>query len=295
MPRNRRNRQFWQTAGDNNRAYFLYMERLTEIALSRFKWSGLPDTIDERFMEMTILSKGCACFFEDEVMGHLALPAAINGPLNVYNIPINRRAYASNGYNQDLTIKNSVLIFNNKLKSPSIPTIEWYAYRLWDLDRSVDVNAKAQKTPILILCDDTQRLSMLNLYKEYDGNAPVIFGNKTINTNEIKTVSTNAPFVGDKLSELKRNIWNEALSMLGVANVEYQKRERLIRDEITSGMGGVIANLLSSLTMREAAAEQINAMFGLNVKCELNTGINPMLPLDFNGQQQETVTEVQPE
>ena len=139
---------------------------------------------------------------------------------------------------------------------------------MWDIDRSIDVNAKAQKTPVLIECDENTRLSMLNLYKEYDGNAPVIYGDRALNTSDLKVLKTDAPFVADKLYTLRTQIWNEALTYLGVNNVNVTKKERLISDEVNRNQGGTIASRKSRLKMRQEACEEINDMFGLNVWVE---------------------------
>jgi hypothetical protein len=124
----------------------------------------------------------------------------------------------------------------------------------------------AQKTPILVQGNDKQRLSLINLYKEYDGNTPVIFGDKTLDLNALKCLSTQAPYVADKLYELKTKIWNEALTYLGITNVTYQKKERMVTDEVMRSQGGTIANRMSRLNSRREAVEHINAMFGTDIE-----------------------------
>ena len=143
-----------------------------------------------------------------------------------------RTAYASNGYNKPLDENNSVIIFNNMIHTPSAMEMELYAKRLWDIDRTVDTNVKAQKTPILITCDETQRLTMKNLYMQYDGNMPVIYADKNISPNSIKVLQTGAPYLADRLASLKTQIWNEALTYLGISNVNIVKKERILCDQI---------------------------------------------------------------
>lgn len=260
---------FWQSGTKNNAAWIYYFNRLTELAVSMFKWTGLPETVDERFLELVLFSDGHAVFFEDEA-GYLALRCALGGQWNVYNIPEERHAY-SNGdtnFNRTLTSSDSVIIYNNLLHINTRPDIAQFADKLWDLDRTIEVNARAQKTPVLLSCDETQRLTLKNMYKEFDGNAPVIFGDKELNPNTIKAISTGAPYVADKLYELKTQIWNEALTYLGIPNVSVTKKERLITDEVQRNQGGTIASRNSRLLARQQACEQINQMFGLNVWCD---------------------------
>ena len=264
----KKDRQFWESAAMNNGTYKQYYNRLVELAISMFEWKNLPDSVDARFLELCLFVDGQAIFFYDEELGYLTLQNAMNGGFNVYRIPINRRAYAVNGYNRELNENNSVIIFNNYLHTNSKLDAVMFAKRLYNLDRAIDVNANAMKTPIIIKCDETQRLTMLNLYKQYDGNEPYIFGDKAINTNAIQVFKTDAPYVADKLYQLKTQIWNEALTYLGISNINVQKKERLITDEVTRNQGGTIASRYSRLNARRDACKQINAMFGLDIWCD---------------------------
>lgn len=261
-------RQFWESAKMNNYTYRQYYNRLTELSISMFDWQNVPDTIDVRYLELALFSDGMTVFFKDDDLGYLALRCAISGPMNVYRIPINRRAYANNGYNKQLNENNSVIIFNNYLHTNSMLDVEMFARRLYNLDRAIDVNANAQKTPVLITCEENQRLTLKNVYMKYDGNEPVIFGDKNLNPNSMKVLNTGAPYVADKLYTLKTQIWNEALTYLGISNMNIDKKERLITDEVSRNQGGTIASRYSRLEARKQACEQINKMFGLNINCE---------------------------
>lgn len=260
-----KDREFWQSANMNNATFMQYFNRLTELSISMFEWKNLPETVDSRFLELTLFGDGMAIFFEDEVLGFCALRTMIGGKLNIYQIPTIRTAYASNGYNMPLDETNSVIVFNNMLHTNSVMDVEQFSKRLYNLDRIIDVNANAQKTPILVSCDDTQRLTLLNLYKQYDGNAPVIFGDKNLNPNSLKVLTTDAPYVADKIYQLKVQIWNEALTYLGISNINITKKERLITDEVTRNQGGTIASRYSRLEARRQACKQINDMFGLDI------------------------------
>lgn len=263
-----KNRQFWESATMNNYTFMQYYNRLTELSISMFEWKNLPDTIDARFLELVLFSDGMAVFFKDNEIGYLSLRTMIGGHLNIYQIPTIRTAYASNGYNRQLDEENSVIVFNNMLHTNSLLDVEQFAKRLYNLDRTIDVNANAQKTPILISCDETQRLTLKNLYMQYDGNVPVIYGDKNLNPNSLKVLTTGAPYVGDKLYQLKTQIWNEALTYLGISNINITKKERLITDEVTRNQGGTIASRYSRLEARRQACKAINEMFGLNIWCD---------------------------
>ena len=269
MGRRRNKTDFDESLLGNMHSYGEYLERLTELAISMFDWKNLPKEIDRRFLEFTLFSDGQAVFFKDEDLDeYMALQVVTGGPLSVYRVPLKRRAYAVNGYQRDLNIDNSVIIYNNYLRTNSVRMVKRYARRLYDLDRTIDVNTRAQKTPVLVQGTESQRLTLLNLYKEFDGNAPVIFGDKNLDINGLKSISTQAPFVADKIYMLKTQIWNEALTYLGISNISFQKKERMLSDEVTRNMGGTIASRYSRLEARREAAEKINEMFGLDIEVE---------------------------
>lgn len=279
----RRKTNFEESLELNQGTYNAYLRRLTALAISMFEWKNLPPSIDPRFLELTLYYEGQAVFFKDEELGYLCLQVAVNGGFSVYRIPLGRRAFAVNGYTRQLSEKDSVIIYNNMIRTNSVLDTKLFSRKLADLDRSIEVNARAQKTPVLLLCSEQQRLTLLNLYKEMDGNAPVAFGDKGLDPKSITVLRTDAPFVGDKLYTLKTQIWNEALTYLGISNVNFQKKERLVSDEVARSMGGVISSRYDRLNARRQAADEINKMFGLDIEVDYRD--------DFREQDDEFILE----
>lgn len=268
--------EFWYSGQMNNRLYAHYYRYLTELAISMFEWKNLPETVDERYMELCLFTHGQAIFFKDEVMGYLCLNNAVQGKFNVYRVPERRRAYAANGYNKVLTDEDSVIIYNDYLRGNTMNAVRNYAEMLWDIDQTIRVNARAQKTPILIACDESERMTMLNVYQKYDGNQPVIYGTKELKGNSLQVLSTGAPDVTKTLYELKTKYFNEALTYLGISNINVQKKERLVADEVTRMVGGTIASRYQRLEMRRKACDEINRMFGLNLACDYREDFREM-------------------
>ncbi len=280
---NRKRTLFDESAVTNNLTYIQYLNRLTELATAMFEWKNLPPTVDARYLELHLFQNGSVVYFNDDVLGDLCLDVIYNGRLDVYGNPVLRRAYSGyNNYQKLLKENNSVIIWNNYLRTNSFLDVKMFASRLYNLDRIIDVNANAQKTPVLVQGTEKQRLTLLNLYKEFNGNAPFIFGDKNLDLNALKVLSTNAPYVCDKIYQLKTQIWNEALTYLGISNINIQKKERLITDEVTRNQGGTIASRYSRLESRREAVKKINAMFGTNIEVnyredfqEVDTSFNP--------------------
>lgn len=261
----RRKTQWDESAYKNNRSYMYYYNRLMELSISRFEWLNIPDSVDPRYLELALYELGQCLFFNDDVMGYLVAKSSNGSTLDVYNVPSMRCAYAANGYYNELNEDNSVIIYNNMLRTPTMYDIEMFAKRLYDFDSVIDVNVNAQKTPVLIQCTESQRLTMQNLYMQYTGNYPFIMGSKDLDINGFKALKTDAPFIAPNLYELKTQIWNEALGYLGISSVNNVKKERLITDEVQRNLGATVASRNSALNMRKEACNKINKMFGLNI------------------------------
>lgn len=278
----------WLAADSFNRlTYNFYYDRLLEMSLSRYEWINLPDSVDARFLELTLFKNGQALFFEDDVLGMLALPVIISGPFNVYKIPIRRRAFTPgvssvnetdkstvSTYHAERTNKDSVICYNNMLHSPSLNMCRMYARRLADIDRTIDVNISAQKTPVLIEADSNTLLSLKNAYKQFDGNYPVIYGKKGI-SEHINVLTTGAPLVAPALQQLKQTIWNDALESLGIANHGADKKERVNTLEIQANQGGTIASRYSGLIAREQTCDAVNRMFGTDIGVRYREEVKP--------------------
>ena len=287
--------QFWESANANTIAEQYYLSRLSELAMSMFKWKNLPDTVDARFLEYTLFYEGAVVFFKDENLatsqlkeggGYLALQVVLGGDLNVYRVPNRRKAYAVNGYQNQLNQDNSVIIWNNMIRLPEYGRMMFYANKLYQIDRAIDVNVKGQRFPIAILCDESQRLTMKNVYMQYDGNEPFIFGDKNLDINGIQVINTGSPYVADKLQQLKNNIWSEAMMCLGIPNSPSEKKERLVANEAKVSQGGTLASRSSRLEMRKMACNEINQLFGLEIDVEYNQDLD-MTTDDGDSSEQE--------
>ena len=265
--RKREKTLFGESGTVNNLTYMQYLNRLTELSVSMFEWKNLPPTVDARYLELHLFETGSMVYFDDDVIGNLCLDCLPSGRLDVYGNPVLRRAYSGyNNYQKLLKESNSVIIWNNYLHTNSILEVKMFARRLYNLDRIIDVNANAQKTPVLIQGTEQQRLTLNNLYKEFDGNSPFIFGDKNLDLNSLKCLQTGAPYVCDKLYNLKQMYWNEALTYLGINNTGAQKRERMLSIESSQAQGGTISSRYSRLQSRREAVEKINTMFGTNIE-----------------------------
>ena len=232
------------------------------------------------YLEKCLYYNGQASLLKDKNYGFINTRCCNNGKVNIYGLPTKlncysyeyqttRKLYTGLNYDnlserqKDIMENNEcILVMNNWDRTPTAGSMELFALRLYEAERTADVNIKSQKTPILLLSPENQRLTMKNLYNQYDGNQPFIFGDKdNLQENEIRVLKTESPFIADKIIDYKKEIWNEALTFLGVNNIMVDKKERLITDEANSNNELINLNLQSYLAPRLEACRQFNEKF----------------------------------
>ena len=239
-------------------------KRLKLLATNRYKWENLPDSCNAMYLEETLFEYGLSAFINDKTLGFLNTKCVGEDTINIYNIPIRYKCYG-NMYDETFDTDDIVLVRNNSLMLPDRSTIEIYARKLTNAERTIDVNINAQKTPTVILCEESKRLSMINAAKKYTGNVPFIFGTKEFNLDDFKTLDLKAEYIADKIQEYKRSVYGEILTYLGINNVDFEKKERLTDDEVNVN-NGLIQNYAEiGLAYRQQAAEQFNKKWNKNI------------------------------
>ena len=274
------NLKFIDQALSNDKTYYDYLRRMKMVALSMFEWK-LPAGMDERYLEKCLYYKGQASLFETKDTGFINTQCTSNGYFTIYGLPSALNCHAYNGLHWYRNLytelgetdeiverqrkEECVLVLNDWDGIPTCATIELFAYRMYLAQRTADVNMSAQRTPVMVVCSQKQRLTMENLYSQYDGNQPFIFGDKdaNINDNSLKALKTDAPFICDKVNDYKKEIWNEFLQFLGVNSISIEKKERLITDEANQNNEVINLYLQSHLAPRQKACDQFNELYGL--------------------------------
>ena len=270
------NQKFKDSLYLNDETYMDYLNRFRRIALSMFEWVNLPKTMNSRYLEECLFFNGQASLLYDKKYGFINTKCAGNGYVNIYGLPsklhcfsysfqTDRNLYVGlNTLNESKEDEECILVMNNWERVPTAGSMELFAYRLYLAQRTCDVNISSQRYPVMVVGDEKQRLMLENLYSQYDGNQPFIFGNKNQFTGEeMKVLNTSAPYVVDKITEYKKEIFNEALTYLGINNVSVKKKERLTENESNENTELVNLNLQSMLAPRLEACRQFNEKFGL--------------------------------
>ena len=258
----------------NNRTYTDQFMRLKLIATNLFTWKGLDDIFGfgaSQFLENSLFEFGRAGFYKDDEKGYLVLNVNPSDKLNTYNFPTSVNLW-SIAYNKIVPFDDIVYIQNNTADYPTASSIELFAYRLYETDRTMDTNRFAQKTPVLLEGDEKAMVTLKNVYMQYSGNMPVIYGRKNFNlTEKINAVSTKADFLLDKLEDHKHDILNDCLTFLGINSANTDKKERMITDEVKSNDDFIKYCLNVFYKPRLDACKRLNDKYGLSIEVTVDS------------------------
>lgn len=253
----------------NNITFSYYYYKMMLIVRNLFKWENLPNNMEARWIERYLFADGKCIFYKDPTMGFMVAGYGQNGSVNCYDDPTLVQPIAPNyTYNGEQLIngENCYVIRNNDLMLPEFSVVRYYAYKLTNIDRAIDVNIEAQKTPVLVTCTDKQRLSLKQAINQRRDNEPVIYADNSFDKDMISTLDLNPPMVFKDLQVQKHMVLNEFFTDIGINNANMDKKERMVSTEIEANDEQVKASEDVLLRCREEACKQINRIFGTNIR-----------------------------
>ena len=256
--------------GKTNNYYKLIYDRYKMLALNMFRWEGLPDTIKSRHIENSLYHNGLCIIINDKNLGFISVPCNYGANLNINNEPTE---VITTGYNYIKTIKymsdkekdKCQLILNNDLGIGNKEYIEYFAQKMYEVDTVIRANINQQKYPWFIPCEPKLKNSIKLMFEKVDNLEPLILADKSIISEGIQVLTTNTPYVADKLNEYKFELEREILTFLGLNN-NFEKKERLLTNEVDSNNQFIDANIELQYKNRLIAQDYLNSKFGWNCK-----------------------------
>lgn len=246
----------------NFQTYIMNRNKMIDLAENVIKKKNLPLYIDKSYVNKTLLSQGSICFFVDEVLGLLALPWISMAGLDVYGRPRRVQCYGQNGYHSKVLKQDEfVIMWDNTAHRPLYSMVCQYAERYSNAVRVQDINIGQQRTNRIWKTASGQEQSISDLLNDIDGNVENVITYDGLDITETQAVLSVAPFVADKIDEYKANLWNEFLGAIGISNININKKERLIKDEVLTQLGGTVAMRSSRFDAQKEAIDEINEKF----------------------------------
>lgn len=239
---------------------------LSLIAQNRFKWESSIIKPFERLSEYIeyLLYYYGQCLIAKDGKSWIILRCTPLGKPDDTGLPTKFQTYTWNGEKAKIYNYSDVIWIKNN--AYCIPTSFWiwkYCDRIAHIERVMDINIDAQKTPYIIETTPEMQFSVKNLFKKIKEMSEVIFTNSAAGgiREKVKVLDLNAPYLVDKLYAQKQNEFNDALNFIGINTID-EKRERLITGEaeIAEDLTEKFTNLFES--PRRNAVKQFNAING---------------------------------
>ena len=256
----------------NFKTYNMYFRQMLTLAENVFEFKNLPEFIDVSFLNKNLLRKGSVAFFEEQDLGLIALPYNTFGSLDVYGRPDKIEVFAENSFRRKLNKDEYVLMYDNNGRYPLYLDICQMAERIALCVRTIDINMIHQRTPRLWKTSQDKLLSVKRTINDIDAMEEDVISYESLDIEDLNAVLAPAPYVSDKIDLHLRELWSEFFRLIGVANLQEQKRERVIVDEMVASQGGTIASRYSRFEPRKNAVEKINKKFNTNIEVSYYDG-----------------------
>ena len=268
--------RFWESDNYNFRTYHKNLDLLLSLAINRFRWVGLPETCDARYLERILHRTGLATlsYKKDEPMAiYNTLQAMPNGDYNMYGLPIRWRAVGYDGLTDyEVDNSNGELCYYSYSRISPWNALEIFARKMTHYERTEDVNLSQQMRPFIGIAPQEKRLELVNLLKQVQGGEPAILGDEGLSklVDNVKTLDIGVPLITEELARSNQNVLNQALLYLGIPHLAFEKGERMIEDEARANTAPTNIMLLDCLKARREFCEKANRKFGLNIEVYFN-------------------------
>lgn len=265
----------------------MYIRLLTELAANRFKWTNMPDSVDVRFMELTLFYRALAVFYFDEDFDkYLVLEAGSSGYMDLMRNP-NQFTTIGNDYisktlgayqphkkdEEDYNARRKAIpIWSNYVRVPDWDIIQIYSERLAEMDMTIENNAKNARVNLALITNENTKLSGVNIVREMQTGSNIIHINADgpmADMNFLQPLVLNTDLDGiEKLHIVRTRMWNECMGLMGINNANQDKKERVVSDEVSANDMQTAMMRQVNLNARKQAAGYINDVFNLGVDVE---------------------------
>lgn len=252
--------------GQWNEANIIEKNSLLRTVMDVFEFSGVPDGWDVDYMKYNLLMNGFFCI-TDTTVGVVPLRCGVTGH-NIYDRP--NSVIVANDILGNFERKIGVdcaLVKLQYLYEGLENVFDLYAYLLASCDASIAVNMmNTRVTFIAEASSQAQEKAMKKMYDEIAYGKPAVF-TRTGGVGNHFFLNPKQSYIASDIHLMKRNIRNEFKSLFGIYNVNQDKKERLIEDEIMSSNNDVLYNIGHFIDNINTGFEVANRLYELNLRC----------------------------
>lgn len=267
----------------------MYWRVLTELAVNRFQWDGLPDTVDSRFLELCLFRQACCVFYDDPDYGYLALRGTGAGQWNMYDNPTKFQVTGNAMVNKLLTDEECVPIWANDLRAPDLDIVSLFSARLAELSQTIDIQIKNMRVTRIVVTDENQKHSWQNLMRMVEQGIPVVYASQSLEPSAVTVLDAGSdPQSLSALMIAFTRSWNDCLGLLGINGANQDKKERLVASEVNANDDQIDSARWVNLNARQKACDEINARYGLDISVDYRSVIEQQKEQDRALEQQQS-------
>lgn len=269
----------WVSEAWNQAAYNFFFQKLFSIAMSRFRWIDLPEMCDGRFLELTLITNGCACltwpsgFPPSNAFTMQAVLGTPDGNLEQTDY----RCIGANGKGWPVVEGlNGVMVYNSLTRLPIIPSLQFAASECANIVRTKQTVRQHMRQPVLITAPREMSQQLKQTVSSIANGEPYIVAYDRFATDvQAQTMPVTSGHEDTELTALQgdlKDTWNLALSFLGIGVAE-EKKERVNVLEARQQEEPTDVIVLDALQARRAACDKLNKLTGGNARVVWNQDV----------------------
>ena len=259
---------------DKENAVKLYVTQALCRTQSMFRYINLPDTIPQRSLELYIQTGGSCCIAEYE--GSLyAFFGTFGGEPDVYYMP---REYivANPALNMSKSFKiheECVVIPNDAMYMGLMPIFRRYATLLAENDVTLNLTDINIRIMTLLTGNTDRDIASATKYLEdiKDGKLGVAMSTPFMEGLKTQPYGEVSGKILTQLIELQQYYKASMFNDIGLNSNYNMKRETIVSAEIELNADALFPFVDNMLYCREKAIEEVNSMFGTDIRVELNS------------------------
>ena len=253
-----------------------YAKYLLEKFLGELKIT-IPKEWAENYFENVLFRTGKIAIFDTPRYGVICQQCGLRG-FDIFYQPTH--AVIANPYiegiTKDLRIGDECEIIRLQDDYSGVMDIVYtYASKMALLSEAIDNNIFAVKVATVFACkDDKQAVSFRKMYEKISAGMPAVFVDKSLFDDDGNPqwqqfqADLSKQYLVDKYIENMKSIEAMYDAEIGLNNVNYEKKERLIVDEINANNQSTESKLDKWIETMQACCEKVNDKYGIGINIE---------------------------
>lgn len=251
---------------DRTRGLIKWRDFVYTLAGGRFEWSGLPETVDERYLERILVTGGKCVFFDLD--GELrATKVAFTGTPDINGNYFEYKAIGANGTSYDIADGEGVICWDNTNRKPILDILEIFAEELTELDNLQRTNRRQQSNIVAFAGPAEMQEDLTRMARNLEMSEDQVIATKAMLENvQIQAINTGVEYRQKDFHEDFTALLNRLYMFLGIDHIQFEKQAHMLETEAQKGTDSTMRIRDNFLSSRNKAAEEINKKFQTDIK-----------------------------